>query len=103
MLFRSDAAERSASTMKSTSYLLPIMIFIFTIGMPAALSLYWLTGALVAIWQQGHLLKQDELEMEAIADKRDVSKIPEAEIVSSPKPKKSAKPASKKAKRRKKK
>jgi len=98
-----DAAERSASTMKSTSYLLPIMIFIFTIGMPAALSLYWLTGALVAIWQQGHLLKQDELEMEAIADKRDVSKIPEAEIVSSPKPKRSAKPASKKAKRRKKK
>ena len=101
-----DAAERSASTMRSTSYLLPVMIFVFTVGMPAALSLYWLTGSLVAILQQARLLKEDEQELEAMADaKRDVSKIPEAEIVSSPTPKTSAKAktTSKKAKRRKKK
>jgi len=74
--------------MRSTSFLLPFMIFLFTVKLPAALSLYWLTGGIVAIIQQGIALREDETDMEAIADApsrtKDVAAIPEAEIVKTP-------------------
>jgi len=111
---QADQSEVNAAVGRSTRYFLPGMIFIFTVSFPAALSLYWFVGGVVAFIQQSIVLNRDEEEMEDIADKpsKDVSAIPEAEIVKpstfagkgagKPKPKpKAAK--SKKAKRRKKK
>ena len=65
------------------------------------------SGALIAIFQQSIVLREDETEMEAIADKpsKDLSAIPEAEVVKTPaaKPKpKTKKPSSNAKKRRKK-
>jgi YidC/Oxa1 family membrane protein insertase len=80
---QADQSEVNGAVMSSTRFLLPGMIFIFTVNLPSALSLYWFTGGLVAYIQQAYILRQDETEMEAIADKpsKDVSKIPEAEVV----------------------
>jgi membrane protein insertase Oxa1/YidC/SpoIIIJ len=62
------------------------MIFMFTVDIASALSLYWLAGGIVAFIQQSIVLREDETEMEAIADKpsKDVANIPEAEIVEKP-------------------
>lgn len=80
---QADQSEVNAAVGRSTRYLLPAMIFLFTINLAAALSLYWLVGGLVAYIQQSIVLGKDEKEMEAIADKpsRDVASIPEAEVV----------------------
>jgi membrane protein insertase Oxa1/YidC/SpoIIIJ len=82
------------------------MIFIFTVNLPAALSLYWLVGGLVAFIQQSIVLRDDEEELEAIAaaPSKDAKNIPEAEIVTTGNTKKTPKKSSKKskAKRRKK-
>ena len=43
-------------------------MFIVAINLASALSLYWFVGALVAIWQQSRILKQDVQEMEAVVD-----------------------------------
>lgn len=104
---QADQSEVNAAVGRSTRYFLPVMIFIFTVNIASALSLYWLTGGLVAYIQQSLVLRKDEEEMEAVADKpagKDVSKIPEAEIVEEA-PAKTSKKASKskKAKKRRKK
>jgi YidC/Oxa1 family membrane protein insertase len=93
---QADQSEVNAAVGRSTIYFIPVMIFIFTVGLPSALSLYWLVGGVVAFIQQSIVLGRDETEMEAIADKpasKDVSAIPEAEVVARPakKPKKSSK------------
>lgn len=90
---QADQAEVNAAVGRSTMYIIPAMVFFFTINLAAALSLYWLVGSLVAYFQQRAVLAEDTEEMEEIADEkdltpaRDLSKIAEAEIVSSPKPK----------------
>jgi membrane protein insertase Oxa1/YidC/SpoIIIJ len=97
---QADQSEVNAAVMSSTRYFLPVMIFVFTVDLASALSLYWLVGGIVAFIQQSIILGKDETEMEAIADKpsRDVSAIPEAEVVTP-----AAKPASKPPKKRRKK
>ncbi len=103
---QADQSEVNAAVMSSTRYFLPVMIFVFTVNLASALSLYWLVGGLVAFIQQSIVLNKDEAEMEAIADKpsKDVKAIPEAEIVAAPAKKTPGKPNPKKAnkKRRKK-
>ncbi len=103
---QADQAEVQAAVSRSTLFLLPAVIFIVTLGLPAALGLYWLTGGIVAIIQQSIILREDEEELEALADapnkKRDVKAIPEAEVVSTPTKTKSKKSSSNKKKRRKK-
>ena len=107
---QADQSEINASMARSTTYLLPAMVLIFTIQLPSALSLYWLVSGLVAFIQQSIILKEDTDEMEAVADKPDketgaaktkerAKKAIEAEIVA--KPKSSKKPATKKAARKK--
>lgn len=100
---QADTSEVNAAVGRSTRYFLPVMIFLVTVKLPAALSLYWLVGGIVAYIQQARVLQSDESEMEAIADRpsKDVSQIPEAEVVATPKPKAKKKPSQ--AKRRKKK
>jgi YidC/Oxa1 family membrane protein insertase len=99
---QADQSEVNAAIGRTMRYMIPVFILVFTIGLPAALSLYWLVSGLVAFWQQDRILRQDESEMEAIADspKKDVSKIPEAEVVK-PKPKSSKQKKQAKKKRRK--
>lgn len=106
---QADSAEVSAAVGRGTRFLLPVMIFIVTVNLPAALGLYWLTGGIVAYLQQDRVLKRDETEMEAIADKpaKDVAAIPEAEVVSQStvskkEPKNKKKKTSKKSKKRRK-
>jgi YidC/Oxa1 family membrane protein insertase len=99
-----DQSEVNAAVGRSTMYFLPIMIFFFTVGIASALSLYWLASGLVAYIQQSIILSQDEEEMEEIADKpssKDLSNIPEAEIIET-KPAKAKKSGKSKKKRRKK-
>jgi YidC/Oxa1 family membrane protein insertase len=98
---QADQSEVNAAVGQSTRYLLPIMIFLFTVDIASALSLYWLTGGIVAFIQQSIVLREDETEMEAIADKssKDVASIPEAEIIDKPtkSTKKSTAPKAKKS------
>jgi len=84
---QADQSEVNAAVGRSTRFLLPVMIFLFTVNIASALSLYWLVGGLVAYIQQSIVLREDESEMEEIADKptKDVAAIPEAEVVSQPK------------------
>ncbi len=100
---KADQGEVNAAVGRSTQYIIPFMVFIFTVNLAAALSLYWLVGGIVAYIQQSVALREDETDMEKLADgattRKDVSKIAEAEVVSQPKAKKASK--KKAAKRRK--
>jgi YidC/Oxa1 family membrane protein insertase len=102
---QADQSEVNAAVGRSTRFLLPGMIFLFTVNIPSALSLYWLTGGLVAYIQQALVLRKDEEEMEADGSKKsskNVARIPEAEVIEKATKKKAA-PAkkTKKAARRK--
>jgi len=102
---QADQAEVNAAVGRSTRFLLPVVIFLVTINLPAALSLYWLTGGIVAFIQQGRVLRQDETELETLADKptpKNASTIPEAEIVSKPSKTPSSNKKQSRSKRRKK-
>jgi YidC/Oxa1 family membrane protein insertase len=96
---QADQSEVNAAVGRSTQYIIPFMVFLFTVNLPAALSLYWLTGGVVAYIQQAIALREDEEDMEKLAEdkpKRDVSKIVEAEVVSQPTHKPKTKKTSKK-------
>ncbi len=96
---QADQSEVNAAVGSSTRWLLPIMIIFFTISLPAALSLYWLTGGLVAYLQQARILGKDEQELEALADAPSRGPVLEGEVVSKPKkstPRKKAKRKGKK-------
>jgi len=75
-----DTSEVNAAVGKSTRYLLPVMIFLFTVSVASALSLYWLTSGIVAFIQQHIVLSRDEEEMEELADEPD--KVIEGEVIS---------------------
>lgn len=62
---QADSSEVNAAMGRNMSYVLPIFIFVVTVGFPAALSLYWFVGGLIAYLQQYYLLKQDEFALEA--------------------------------------
>ncbi len=64
---QADQAELNSAISRSMRILLPAMIFVFTVGIASALSLYWLTSGVVAYLQQRHVLNKDEEEMEVIA------------------------------------
>jgi membrane protein insertase Oxa1/YidC/SpoIIIJ len=87
---QADQAEVNAAVGRSTQYIIPFMVFLFTVNLPAALSLYWLTGGVVALVQQSIALREDEADMEKLAgdgNGKDVKRIREAEIVAEPKSK----------------
>ena len=96
---KADQSEVNAAVGRSTRFLLPAMIFLITVNLASALSLYWLTSGLVAFIQQARILGKDEQEMEKIAD----API-EGEVVSKKttptKKKKSKKSSAKKRKKR---
>ena len=59
-----DQSEITAATARSTRFLLPAMIFLFTVNIPSALALYWLTSGIVALIQQSVALREDVEDME---------------------------------------
>ncbi|HET8671198.1 MAG TPA: YidC/Oxa1 family membrane protein insertase [Candidatus Saccharimonadales bacterium] len=103
---QADQQEVNAAMARSTRYLLPALVFIFTIQLASALSLYWLVSGLVALIQQSVALREDAAEMGAEADRADATKrekkAVEAEIVDKSKPSASSKKAAARKKRRKK-
>jgi YidC/Oxa1 family membrane protein insertase len=111
---QADQSEVNASMARSTTYLLPALVLLFTINLPAALGLYWMVSGLVAFIQQSIILRDDSTEMDAVADKdgkkKSVSakskptdrekKAVEAEIVSEPAIKKASKKPARKKRRK---
>lgn len=79
-----DQAEIQAATSRFTLYFIPIIIFVVSVNLPSALSLYWLVGGLVALAQQTYILRKDGEEMVAIVEGEPA----EAEIIAPAKPKK---------------
>ncbi len=104
---QADQSEITAAVTRSTQYFIPIMVFIVTIRLASALSLYWFVGGLIAFAQQARVLREDESELETIAEgnsPKDTSTIPEAELVQSdprpPKPSLKTKIRARKKRRR---
>jgi YidC/Oxa1 family membrane protein insertase len=81
---QADQSEVNASVGRSMRFLLPAMIFLFTVNIPSALALYWLTSGLVALIQQTIVLREDTEEMEAAASK-DGKRVIEGEVIESKK------------------
>lgn len=61
---KADQSEINAAVGRSTRYLLPAMIFLFTVNIASGLSLYWLTSGVVAFIQQSRVLGKDVEELE---------------------------------------
>ncbi len=106
---KADQSEVNAAVGRSTRYFIPVLIFLFTVNIASALSLYWFVGGLVAFLQQGYVLRKDETEMEVIADKPSKGKskrtVVESEVITkkpTSTPKKKPVKKSSKNKRRKK-
>ncbi len=80
-----DQAEMMAATTGKMIYLFPIMTFMVGLALPAAVMLYYATTSLVAVIQQGIVLKKDDEELMKLANepspKKATKKIREAEIV----------------------
>ncbi len=101
-----EQGEVNAAVGRSTRYFLPFMIFIITVNIASALSLYWLTSGIVALIQQSRILGKDEQEMEAIADNKSIGadgkQVIEGEVIPpKSKTKKAKKGVSKSKKKRK--
>jgi YidC/Oxa1 family membrane protein insertase len=101
---QADQGEVNAAVGRSTRFIFPAMIFLFTINLPAALGLYWFVGGLVAYIQQAIVLREDEEEMEKEADeptKKPSKAVIEGEVVETkPAAKKSSKKPTKKGRKK---
>lgn len=71
---QADQSEMNAVVMQKMMKFLPFMMFFIMVGLPGALALYYTVSNLVAVAQQSHLLKQDEEELEELADQPAVHK-----------------------------
>lgn len=65
---QSNQGEMNAIMMNKMIKFLPIMMFFIMINLPGALVLYYTVSNIVAVAQQGSILKGDTEEMVAIAD-----------------------------------
>jgi YidC/Oxa1 family membrane protein insertase len=106
---QADQSELNAATARSMRFLLPGMIFIFTVNIASALALYWLVSGVTALIQQTIVLREDTTEMEAEAGSgtstskkigSDKKQVIEGEVVEPVKPKR-VKTAAKKKRRKK--
>ena len=89
---QADQSEVNAAVSRTTIYMLPAMVFIFTVNIASALSLYWLVGGLVAFIQQSIILREDaeELTQKPVISKKADKEIIEGEVVSEQATKKSS-------------
>lgn len=91
---QADQAEVQAATGRMMRYFIPVLIFVFTVGLASALALYWFVSGLVAYLQQSRVLKQGESELESSVSSTSTKKqVIEGEVINRPpnKKKKSAK------------
>ena len=65
---QTDQAEINGVVMQKMMKVMPIFMFFIMISVPGALALYYGVSNLVAVAQQSYLLRQDEVELEEIAD-----------------------------------
>ena len=65
---QADQSEMNAIVMQKMIKFMPIFLFFVMINLPGALALYYTVSNLVAVAQQSYLLKQDEEELEELAD-----------------------------------
>jgi YidC/Oxa1 family membrane protein insertase len=65
---KTDQSEVNAAVGRSTQYLIPVVVLVVSIHLPAALPLYWLVSSTVAYIQQSRILKRDAIEADASAD-----------------------------------
>lgn len=63
-----DQSEMNAVVMAKMTKILPFFMLFVMISLPGALALYYAVSNLVAVLQQRHILKQDEEELEDIAE-----------------------------------
>lgn len=98
---KADQSEMQAATGKFTSLMIPVLIFFVTLGIASGLSLYWFVSGLIAYFQQSRVLKQDETELEAVADAPVKKKVIEGEVIEKKPKSKTKKPTAHKNKRRK--
>ena len=89
-----DQQEVNAAVGRTTLYMLPLFVFLVSLNFAAALPLYWLTGSLVAIYQQSRILREDVAEAESSV------KVTTRTIDEAPKPKVSKKSAKNRKNRR---
>lgn len=82
---QADQSEMNAVVMGKMTTILPFFMFFIMISVPGALALYYAVSNMVAVAQQAYLLKQDEEELEEIAE------------TPTPKPKKTTKKSAKKS------
>lgn len=65
---QADQSEMNAIVMNKMIKFLPFIMFFVMLNLPGALALYYAVSNLVAVFQQGRILKQDVTEMDKIAD-----------------------------------
>lgn len=106
---QADQAEMNAIMMQRMTKILPFFMFFIMISVPGALALYYAVSNIVAVGQQAYLLRQDEEELEEVAEsgiekqekkqktatRKNATK--EAEVIAAPKPKSKKKAEKKKA------
>ncbi len=69
-----DQSEVNAAVGRSTQMLIPAMVFLFAMQLPAALPLYWLASSSVAFWQQSLILREDAEEADESINAKDTTK-----------------------------
>lgn len=92
-----DQSEMNAIVMRNMMKFMPVMLFFIMINLPGALALYFAISNLIAVLQQHYLLKQDEEELEELADEPTVVDVPNKSTKSTTKSSKSTKKSSKKS------
>jgi len=65
---QADQSAMNSAMMGKMTKFLPIMMFFIMIGLPGALALYYTVSNVVAVLQQGSILKKDTDELIEIAD-----------------------------------
>ena len=94
-----EQSDVSAAVSRSMLYFLPIFTFMFGLVIPAALTLYLLTSALVGCLQQYYVLNQDKEELEEISEEKDEIKVTK-KVANTSKNKKSKKSSTRKKRRK---
>lgn len=65
---QADQAEMNAIVTRNMIKVMPVMMFLVMMNLPGALALYATISSAVAALQQGYLLRQDEEELEELAE-----------------------------------
>ena len=65
---QADQSEMNAAVMTKMIKIMPIVLFFVMINLPGALALYYTISNIVAVLQQSYLLRQDEIELEELAE-----------------------------------